>query len=303
MKKEFIILDTDIGDDIDDAFALNLLLSRNEVELVGITTTYKNTEQRARIIKKLLLLSGANIPVYAGEDHPLANKIILRKEEHFEADGSVRIDHYSPEYDNLEFEGRDAPEFILKTIAERDGEITLVGIGPLTNFAIAYLTDKQTFLRAKRLLIMGGCVGTRKMEWNLLVDPLAAKIVLESGIDISIVPLDVTEQVVFDDKAIACVRGAKGACAREICAMMEKWIALNNPDGVLKKYPTMHDPLAVSTLWSDVCRFEKMHLRFPLYGDGKNCTLPDPDGNICAMVATQVDRDKFFQGFLKNFKD
>ena len=106
MKK--IILDTDIGDDIDDAFALRYLLPFDEIELLGISTVYKNVAERSKIAKRLVELYGKNIPVYAGVNNPIRKQVRLLYGETVREDGLIKIDHYTSDLDDVSYDGEDA---------------------------------------------------------------------------------------------------------------------------------------------------------------------------------------------------
>src|SRR5258708_21787333 len=142
--KTKIILDTDIGDDIDDAFALALALRSPEVEIVGITTAWGDTQLRARLTQRFLQENGAPaIPVAAG----IPTKSVANFSQSRWAETGAP------------FAGKlDAVAFLLEQAGKSPGEITLVAIGPLTNIGAAIDRDAAGFKMFKRIVLMGGAI-------------------------------------------------------------------------------------------------------------------------------------------------
>jgi inosine-uridine nucleoside N-ribohydrolase len=231
-----IHIDTDIGDDIDDALALALAVSSPEVDLRGVTTVFGPVATRTRLALKLLAAYGRDdIPVGTGRSTPLFGRcpeitpnqaVVLEKGE--------RLPEPSP---------LAADELILKAAAEADGDLTLITIGAMTNAALALLRDSGLARRA-RLVVMGGVVGWQQAEWNIMCDPEAARVCFESGIPIVMVGLDVTLKCRMSREDVAAV-GARGTPPTALLARMtEAWAGTG--DGQAKRTPVLHDPLAVA---------------------------------------------------------
>src|SRR5262249_9526126 len=141
-----IILDTDIGDDVDDAFALALALESPEIEIVGVTTAWGDTALRARMVRRMLLENGrAEIPVAEG--------IATASKTNFS-----QADWAKGGPDEAK---KDGAAFLLNEIRKNPGEITVVAIGPLTNIGTAIERDAATFRKLKRVVLMGGSVRRR----------------------------------------------------------------------------------------------------------------------------------------------
>ncbi len=186
-----VILDTDIGDDIDDAFALALLLRSPEVKLLGVTTAFGDTELRARLVDRYLQAVGrTEIPVTAGAQTPHSN--VFTQEA------------YAEQAREREHPG--SIKFLLDQIRAHPGQITLIAIGPLTNVRVAIQRDPDTFRQLKRVVMMGGSVyrgydsGDPKQinqspssEWNIRCDPAGAQALLASGVPVFMMPLDSTQ--------------------------------------------------------------------------------------------------------------
>jgi inosine-uridine nucleoside N-ribohydrolase len=181
-----IILDCDPGHD--DAIALLLALASPEVELVGVTTTHgnqtleKTTDNALRV---LALVGREDVPVAAGADRPLARELHVAAHVHGESglDGPVLPDRSS---DPIE---QDAVDFLVEHVT---AETVLVPTGPLTNVALAL----ERGIRPARIVLMGGAVGEGNMtpaaEFNIWADPEAAQSVFHSGLDVTMIGLDVT---------------------------------------------------------------------------------------------------------------
>ena len=188
---EKIILDTDIGDDIDDAFALGLALNSPEIQLVGVTTAWGDTALRARLVNRLLQeTKNGGIPVAEGIATKSATPF---SQARWAAAGPAPREHV------------DAVDFLLREIRENPGEITLVAIAPLTNIGAAIDRDPATFRKLKRVVLMGGSirrgyddpdgrpVSTPSAEYNIVSDVSAAQKLFASGVPIFMMPLDSTQ--------------------------------------------------------------------------------------------------------------
>jgi purine nucleosidase len=142
---EKIIIDTDIGDDIDDAFALALALKSPELRILGVATGFGDTEARAKIVDRFFGETGhADIPVLAGK--PTATKNPMSQKAYGDGGHFAKASH------------GDAVEFLLAQIKRYPGEITLIAIGPLMNIGTAIDKDAATFRKLKRVVLMGGCI-------------------------------------------------------------------------------------------------------------------------------------------------
>src|ERR1035437_581351 len=186
---QLAILDTDIGDDIDDAFALALALRSPELKLLGITTTYGDTELRARLVDRYLGAVGRH-------DIPVAAGVATAHNNVFTQAAYAR--------QAAERKHPDAVEFLLGQIRAHPGEITLIAIGPLVNIGAAIERDAATFRKLKRVVMMGGSVargyddktGARQPpdpEWNIVAYPAGAKALLAAGVPVFMMPLDSTQ--------------------------------------------------------------------------------------------------------------
>lgn len=198
MSARKIIIDTDPGQD--DAVAILLALaSPEDIDVLGITAVAGNvplalTEKNARIICELA--GRVDMPVYAGCDAPLKQPLVTAEHVHGKTglDGPNLPDPVMPLADGH------GVDFIIDTLRAQDtGTVTLCPLGPLTNIAMAFEKAPDIVARVQQIVLMGGAyfeVGniTPTAEFNIYVDPEAAEIVFKSGVDIVVVPLDVTHR-------------------------------------------------------------------------------------------------------------
>ena len=281
MNYDALILDTDIGDDIDDAYALCLLMAE-KANVIGVSTVYRNAVQRARIASALISLWGEKIPVYAGESYPEVQPLF--KFEKADVDGKPMIPHYIPAVmGNAKIEEKNGVDFLLDTVRANPYNITVLAIGPFTNLAAAAKRDPETFGKIKRILIMGGDYTSIVPEWNILCDPEAADKVFRSGVPIRAVGFDVTKRCRFDDETLAFLRSLKAEKNKLLVRMTEIWIDHNREKGAV---PTMHDPLTAETLFDDsLVTFRRGKFKVMLVGENRGATVADPDGTEIEYAA------------------
>ncbi len=252
-----IFLDTDIGDDIDDAFALDLALKRN-LDLVGVTTVFRNTLERAEIAKKLLALYGKQVPVYAGYGQTLAggestaNRLCQWTED---------LENYAPDASDPE----EAVNAILEAGRRYGSELTLVAIGPFTNVARAILKDGEIMRKIGRLVLMGGDFSRHYASWNVRCDAEAAQTVFSSGMNITAFGADFTSAVRLTDAEMEYVfsmnRDPYHAYLSELSRL---WYASKRQGTKME----LHDLLAVLDA-SDPAFSEKRKIRTVVETKGK----------------------------------
>lgn len=197
-----VIIDCDTG--IDDALAIAYLLANKDYELIGITTVFGNVDVDLASKNSLLLLElfkRDDIKVYKGASHA------LEKEEYYHNPRLDRIHGFNGigNVDLGEPKGKiedNACDFIIDSIKKYGKELDLIFVGPLTNLALCLKKDKEIFKSVNNITIMGGALtiqGNRDKyaEANISEDPLAAKYVFESEIDLNIIPLDATLKTLF----------------------------------------------------------------------------------------------------------
>ena len=271
---QLAILDTDIGDDIDDAFALALVLRSPEVELLGITTTFADTGLRARLTDRYLTAVHRNdIPVAAGRQTPHSNVFTQA------AYARQEPDHAHPE----------AVTFLLDQIRAHPGQITLIAIGPLVNVQDAIARDPATFKKLKRVVMMGGSVyrgyGTDasgkprppEPEWNIARDPEGAQALLASGVPVFMMPLDST-QIPLEQAQRERIFAFGSPLTDQLTLLYHQWVA--NTDNHTPT-PTLFDPVAAAyAIRPDLCPMKPMRLEV----DQKGFMRPvdgAPNAQVC----------------------
>jgi purine nucleosidase len=261
---QLAILDTDIGDDIDDAFALALALRSPELKILGITTAYGDTELRARLLDRYLWNTGSHqIPVISGtptqHENVFTQSAYARAENSYPQCGRAGSALFSKQTEadwERWMEQRrhnDAAGFLLEQIRAHPGEITLIAIGPLTNVKEAIKRDPETFRKLKRVVLMGGSVyrgydgrnGERRpadAEWNINRDPAGAKALLAVGVPVYMMPLDST-QIHLEEKEREAIFAHGSALTDQLTLLYHQWKAGSegHPDA-----PTLFDPVAVA---------------------------------------------------------
>ncbi len=239
-----IIIDCDPGHD--DALALMLAVASPEVELVGVTTVAGNQtldKTTANALRVLELTGHGDIPVAAGAGDPLVRQRTVAAHVH----GESGLD--GPELPPPSRKAIDehAVDFLARQVREHEGKLTLIPIGPLTN--IALLLARAPDARPERIVLMGGSVGegnrTPAAEFNIWADPEAARRVFSSGIDVTMIGLDVTHQALVNEADAEALRatGRVGKVAAELLDFYRVWHRATYPD--LSGSP-LHDPVAVA---------------------------------------------------------
>lgn len=235
-----VILDTDIGDDIDDVFALGLLLSSPDVQIVGITSAWGNTALRSRMIDRLLCETGrADIPVATGISKTSPHAGAFSQQPW----ASKGVDHPHG----------DAATLLLSQIKQSPGEITLISIGPMTNIGAAIDRDPATFRQLKGVVLMGGSVyrgydadhgfttsRPPDAEYNIAMDPAAAQKLFHSGVHIYMMPLDST-QLPFDETKRNLLASISTPLTDAIQVLTAEWTRTTH-----QPTPTLFDAVAAA---------------------------------------------------------
>lgn len=253
MNPKRVWLDTDIGTDVDDLFALALLLRSPEVQLEGLSCVYGAVGLRARIALKALSLHGrADVPVFMGMGRSLLN---LRPVFWGGHEGKVALagDTRTPQESGVQAEH--AVDALIRMAETHPGQIHLLCIGPLTNLAMALLRAPHIAQHFASITIMGGAMRGRDTlhlgyaEHNILCDPEAAHIVFTSGAPITLIPLDVTERVAVTSDDVDALRATGSPFNQLLADEFEAWLpVLEKVVNLPRTYTHMHDPLAAAFL-------------------------------------------------------
>lgn len=283
-KPQLVIIDTDIGDDIDDAFALALALRSPELHILGVTTTFGDTELRARLLDRYLAAIGrSDIPVAAGPETKTDNVMT-----------QAAYARQAPDKKHA-----DGVEFLLDQLRRHPGEITLIAIGPLCTVQAAIERDPATFRKLKRVVMMGGSIyrgygldsaGKPKPpepEWNIDRDPAGAKALFAAGVPIFMMPLDST-QIPLELPERQAIFAHGSPLTDQLTLLYHQWMGL---DPGHTQTPTLFDPVAVTySFRPDLCPARPMRIEV----DDKGFTRPvsgEPNAQVC------LESDE--RGFLK----
>ena len=253
MDRIKIIIDTDIGDDVDDALAIALAIVSPEIELLGITTVYKNTNLRASLARDMLRVFGVadSVPVLPGFSQPIR----------YHVDDTV-IPHQCCDLKTAPLEGKpaDAVSFIINTVRDCP-ETVIVAIGPMTNIAMAIKLAPDVMKNAS-IIAMGGAFTAVYPEYNIMCDPEAAHIMINSGADISMIGLDVTTKCVLTKEDERLILNQTSDTGRYLARLSGIWIETSKAKKI-----TLHDPLTVALIASpDILSLRKEPVRIELEG-------------------------------------
>ena len=314
MSKRKIILDCDPGHD--DAIAILLMLSSpEEIECLGITVSAGNVSldlTTNNTLRVLALINEYKIPVFKGCPRPLVNQLVTAEHVHGETGLDTRSGNSLPPPIN-EPEKEHAVNFIINQLRNsKPNEITLVATGPLTNIAAVLAMDPDAFYKAKQLIIMGGAGFepgniTPAAEFNIFVDPQAAKSIFESGIDLIMFGLDVTHKMLITQNRLKDLFN----CSEKIGPVVADLLTFFNAYDT-KKYgwdgAPLHDPCTIAWLIKpEIFKGKEMSVKIetndgPAYGrtiaDWFNTTNEVKN----AFVMTDGNSDQFFTLINERFK-
>jgi purine nucleosidase len=294
-----ILLDTDIGSDIDDAVALTYLLRQPRCELLGITTVTGEVQQRCACAEVICRAAGREeIPI-----HPGASTVLLV------GPGQPLVPQYGAIRElphRLDRPANTAVEFLRQTIRARPGEITLLTIGPFTNVALLLAVDPEIGSLLKGLVSMAGIFypasrrrHRRTREWNCMSDPIATSIAFAARVPgHTSFGLDVTQRCILPAET-ARQRFGGDPVLDLLARMAEVWLTHH-------EVITFHDPLAATTLFDDrICTFKRgnvdVELISPRLSGFTNWVASADNQSGAHEVALSVDSARFFDHYFSVF--
>lgn len=291
-----VLLDTDIGSDIDDAVALAYLLRQPQCEMLGVTTVSGEPQKRAALGRAVCRFAGReDVPVYAGLAAPLLAAPLQPHAPQAEILDAAAFD---------EFSRPAAVDFLRETIRARPGEITLLAIGPLTNLAVLFALDPEVPTLLKQLVLMGGLyygrsvghTGATGAEWNMRCDPHAAAIVFQAPVPrLLAVGLDVTEPCRMPSAEVRERFAQAGPPLDFVLEMAAIWFRG-------KSELTFHDPLAAALIFApDLCETERQRIEVDTGSSRtQGQTFFDPSAaEKPHEIAVSVDAPAFFQHYFE----
>jgi purine nucleosidase len=307
VPKTKLLFDVDTG--VDDALALLLALGHPDAEIVGVGSVAGNVEVdkcTQNSLKVLELAGRGDIPVARGCDRPLVQPLHTAAFVH----GSDGLGGSNLPPASLSPTGEHAVDQIIRLAAEQPGEITLLAVGPMTNVAVALMRRPDLPTLVKQVVIMGGAFAhpgnsSPTAEFNIWVDPEAAKMVFEAGFALTVVPLDATMTAMLEDEHLASLGdGRKAAFARDLTNDYMALYARRRG----RRAAAMHDPLATAIALDPTLMTDAPTLPVTVETAGqwtRGMTVADrrfgerddaPPGRATVCLAADVPR--FFDAFL-----
>lgn len=283
-----IILDTDIGSDIDDSFALTYLLNKEDVDLECVVTCSGESYKRVSLVEEYIKLSHQKIKVLCGQDKPLYGHELQSTCQQAKVLSTFNDDYNVDE----------TYQEVIKIVNEHPNEVTLIAIGPLTNLAILFTIDKTITSKLKQVIMMGSRLDQSQekdylVDWNIMCDPLAAKIVFESDVKkLVIFPCDTTYKLHHSKEYLR--QNVKGKYEKLIKAMADVWF--ERFDGF-----SYHDPLcAVYAMDESIFKYKRGQMKLDFFKKVDHSYtefIENEKGNH--LVVTDFDEDKFIDELYK----
>lgn len=304
---ERIIIDTDIGTDVDDAYALLFALKSPDLSLEGVTTVYGKTDIRAKVARKLLDYTGRDdIPVHAGIATPMtlgSHGIVHTGRE---GEGILTSIDYKKSLQDMNI-GENAVDFLIERIQSNPGEYTLVAIGALTNIATAFEREPGIMGKIKRMYIMGGNISHEGLdldnlvqnghpEYNVACDARAAQIVFSSPVQKIVLPLDVTGKVPIERGLFERLRTTGYPADEAVLALTDVWFDYRDHQYQQRvPYTCMHDPLTVAAITHPELL---KTIQAPVVVEADGCTRIKEEGkevSLCYDVDQPAFEKLFFE--------
>lgn len=299
MSKIPIIIDTDPG--IDDTTAILMCLAAKELEVKAITTVSGNVDVVKTSINacKIVELSGKEIKVAVGAKRPLVREAVTAEHVH----GVSGMGMIQLEEPMMKYEDEDAVEMIYNQAMAANGTLKILVLGPFTNIAVALLKYPELKESIKSIVFMGGAMRSGNIapssEFNIYVDPEAAKIVFESGIHMVMVGLNITHETIVTKEQNKVIHAMNNQVSKVVATLIDYTIEKENPFN--KQGAVMHDPLAAAAMIdSTIIKTKYYHVDVELKGDlTRGETVVDVYGvtkkkpNI--HVGVKADNQKFLK--------
>lgn len=290
-ERQKIILDTDLGSDIDDAFALGLILASPEYEVLGITLDHGLTKKRAQVVARLLYETGrTDIPIAVGRQTP--NVVGVDQE----LAGYAPQFHWGEGFDKITPINTPAPEFIISLLKKYPHEVILFTIGPVPNIGDVVRKDPQALQLAKHIYSMFGSFymgysggPIPDAEWNVRADVQSAQLLASAGAPITFAGLDITTFVKLDQEQRQKLAMRHSTLTDALSALYTLWG---------HETPTLYDVVAVSMpLWPDLFQTRPAHVKVL---DG-GYTVIDESAEPNAEVGMHINTSEFIRRIMQRY--
>ena len=283
-----VLLDTDIGTDVDDAVCLAYLLSHPDCELLGITTVTGESDKRASLASVLCKTAGKEIPIYPGADRPMQGEQRQQLAQH-----ATVLPQWPHQTD---FPINQAVDFLANTIRSYPNEVTLLTIGPLTNIGMLFSTYPDVADLLAGLVIMGGNFSEDpsikdRIEWNVAGDSTASQIIYKTPVRLHRTHgLNVTQQIVMPAEEVR--ERFTTPLLRPVLDMAEIWFVQ------FFQSITFHDPLTAATIFEpDLCSYQQGTVIIDDVDKPGRTFWQPGTAESPHQVAMTVDVDRYFQHF------
>lgn len=283
MAVRAIILDTDVGTDVDDAFAIAQAARSPKLDLRAVTTVYGDVQLRARLARKLLnLLGRSQVPVAAGLGQPLTpNKVPYWGG--WEGEGLL-----TPDDNSLPLDPRDGITLILDELAAAQQPLTLVAIGPLTNIAAVIQQAGDLRGQIREVICMAGTIVPDEEEWNVQCDADAARIVFQSGLPVTLGTRFLVNQPKLTRAHRDRIAMSPAPGTRALVDLLDHFLKIKRRDQT-----PMYDPVTLSMAYTDeFLQTQAMTLRVEQQGDAVTL-MPDPEGGARINISVSVKPKAF----------
>jgi len=283
-----VLFDTDIGGDIDDAYALVQIVQSPELRLLGVTTVSGDAVARARVAAKLLAIAGGKwttVPVYAGTSTS--------------APQYLKPTEWAKNFTSPALHESGGVQFLRDQINARPGELTIIAVGELTNVAALLEAEPGIGKKIKAIALMGGSVrrgyaaaSKAEPEWNIKSNPRAAQAVFASGVPLLVAPLDSTADLKLTPEGRVTLFARGSSLNDALAALNSIWRHTNSWNAT---DPTLFDNLAVALVATPgVAPLTPMHLA--VEADGLTREVAGKPAN--AQVALTCDAPAFLKYFM-----
>ena len=289
-QRQKVIFDCDLGGDIDDAFAVALLLcSQEEFEILGMCMDHGNTPGRGRVAAKMLYETGnEDIPIYLGRHTPT----VVGLHEELEGDSPQFL--WAEDFDVLKPRDLPAADFIIESLNQYPDEIILFTVGPVDNIGDVIDKDPDALKKAKRVVSMFGSIekgydgSDASREWNVIGSLAASKKFMDSGANITLAPLDVTDQAILRMEYLNAVFNRNTPLTDALGSLYSLWF-LHAKWAIL---PKMHDVVAIGmVLWPELFKTKEAFF----YVDDKGFTRIDNDRDPNCTIGMEIDTELFLE--------
>ena len=289
-QRQKVIFDCDLGDDIDDAFALAMLLTQQDkLEILGITTCYGRTDDRAKIALKMLYETNqSHIPVALGRNTSSKDSRANWYAEQY---------YWAKDFNKLQPIKQSAADFIIENIKKYPNEVVIISVGPVTNMADVIDKDPNALKMAKKIYAMFGSfyIGYNtapeiNAEWNVKVDIPASQKFVNSGANIVYAGLDVTAMVKLDKAKRELLLMRQSPITNALSALYVLWG---------NETPTLFDPVAIGMIiYPELFKTKKINTYVDDQGFTRIHLTKPPNAEIGVGIDTNEFLKRIMQGFM-----